>query len=311
MDRPKRVTRPADPGYPTLADFSRERRAFLQRMALGGVSVGLGGGLLTACEVAEGAAAADAVSGLDAWPLGGAVAADAGALDAQPDPSWEETDSMGGGGGSDASPRWEPETSPEAGGMGYDAGPRKEPDTSWEDPGPIGGDDVGTRWEPDVSQSAGDISVGTDAGDTTEVDAHPDVFEEDTSEPLGGGAPAEQLFDLLLPATGTRAVYIADDGYLKYAVALKTYDAGFHQHLVTTADAALAKLDEALAEHACEDLAEDKVASVEHALRKVLEAHYAEQVGYTYPFVEALDLLVDSCELQEPLDGDVADPRYP
>lgn len=265
MDRPKRVTGPSDPGYPTLATFSCDRRGFLHRMALSGVSIGLGGGLLAACDINLGDLKKGGAGGLgDAQGLEGA--------DAQ---GWEDGP-YGGGIANDA------QVGPDEV-SAQDGGPPR-----WEQDAPIGGDDVGPRWEPETSPP-----------------------EPDVSEPLSGGAPMEQLFDLRLPETGLRSVYIADDGYLRYAIALKTYDEGFYQGLATTQEAALAKADAVLATFNCEDVEPASVAKVEQVLREALELHYAESVGYSTTWIQTIELRVESCEVQEQLDGDMPDPRYP
>lgn len=332
MDGPKRVDDPHDPGYPTLADFSRDRRRFLQRMALGGVSVGLGGGLLTACDGAPEGAAADGTAAGDPDALAWDSAPSAGGEDS-PNPTPESVNTPTGG--SDVGTSWTQDASPsqpEAGGgtveepvCPLDGGPTDVSERAqWDEHAPLGGDDTGPRWPPETADAGGDDADGDGAsdatgpkdasdqasdGDATAEDVAP--VEEDGSEPLGGGAPQEQLFDVVLPATGLHSAYLADDGYLQYAIALKTTDQGLFQHLTTAPDDALAAADAVLGPLSCDDLGPDGLAAAEQAVREALEQAYAAVAGYSGAWIESLELLVDSCEAQEPLDGDVADPRYP
>jgi hypothetical protein len=49
MARRKRVEQATDQGYPSLSQYTCERRQFLRRLALGALAAGVGGRLLAAC----------------------------------------------------------------------------------------------------------------------------------------------------------------------------------------------------------------------------------------------------------------------
>ena len=155
---------------------------------------------------------------------------------------------------------------------------------------------------PDAAQSP---DTGSPVPDTATTPYEPD-------EAFGGGAPEEQLFDVRLPATGFISLYVADAGYLTYAVALKTYDNGFYQFLSTNPDMGLDATNGVLAGHMCYEVAEgNDLTAIEDALRSALVGLYAQQVGGAGDWIETIELRVDSCDVDQPLPGEDASASYP
>ena len=166
-------------------------------------------------------------------------------------------------------------------------------------------------WTPEGSPDSGSADAGKapDAG-SPQPDTGSTPYEPE--EPFGGGAPEEQLFDVRLPATGFTTLYIKDNGYLTYAVALKTYDNGLYQFLSVNQDKGIEATNSVLSGYSCEQVDPDgDLTGAEDALRAALATLYAQEVGYEGYWIETIELRVESCDVEEPLDGDVADPEYP
>jgi hypothetical protein len=172
---------------------------------------------------------------------------------------------------------------------------------------PLAGDDVGATLEPDAGPKQPDTGPTQPDGGPAKLDVY---TQPDDPDALGGGMPEPEMYDVRLPKEGFTSTYIADDGYLTWAVAMKTYEPGFHDYFETHEEQGLDAARAVIEGRSCDEVEQDK-AAIEDEIRQALEDHYAAQVGYSYPAVVAFELRVQGCEIQAPEDGDIADPSYP
>ena len=169
----------------------------------------------------------------------------------------------------------------------------------------------GNAEDPDPNTDTGKPDAGVDVNETN---VEPEVLVDTEEEmPYAGGIMEPHYFEVRLPEEHFWYIFISDSDYLSYGITFVTYDEYFAEYFRQNPQLSMEIASDALLNKLCEDFeTQEGIQQAQQELIAALETHYnsVNSMG-NQNWIESLTLLIDFCESNMMIDGDIAEPEYP